>query len=1152
MQKQHSSILAIALLLIAGSALAFVEPTPSPLAAKEVRIEGLDAQPKQARIADLDPVLKSEREDDLVVLGIDSRFAIVDTRDGHWVTLWLKRPLVPGTGVGNQLTWSQLGFAAAPDTEALGEAAWDRFLDFLGDYREQLRVDPSELDHRIGVASGGNLIQIHAGRRIDGIPVRGAAVTASVNHGNLVLLGTERWGAIDVSTVPTLSSEAAIARLKEHLAPFVPDRYRAEPRLELVPIGTDGPAGAGWTHRLAWILEPGFDGMIQNYEAAIDAHSGEVILLQDTNHYATRNVKGGVYPITYDGTPPDGVEVPGYPMPFVDVVHDGGTATTDSGGNLFDITGNITTSLSGTFIEIDEFCGSISESSADGDLDLGINDDPDCDTPAGASAGNTHAARSGYYELNRMKEMARGQWPTPGPPINTWLNAQLTAEMNISQMCNAFWTGSVVQFFLETFPCGNTGQIAGVFDHEFGHGIDDNGTAGSVASPGEGIADVYAALRIDNSCIGRGFLLDGSLCGGYGDPCTAASACTGVRDIDWANRTSGLPHDVTWIDSHCSTGNSNGPCGGSVHCEGAAYSEAVWDLYTRDLPTFYSLDSNTAHEVATRIVYLGADNVTTWFACTTPFAGCGASSGYQQFLGADDDNGDLSDGTPHMQAIFSAFDRHQVACATPTVQDSGCPSRPTTAPTVTGSPTDTGADLNWTTVADATYYKVFRTDGEFGCDFGKTIVEETASTNFSDSGLQNDREYYYVVAGFGGDDACMGPTSACTTVVPQAGLAVADSSAAICTGTDATYTITVSAPFSPPVSMSVGGNPAGTTATFVPNPLTGPLPEDTVLTIGNTAGATPGQYVMTATGDDTVTTFDVNLNLDVFDAVPGAPTLVAPADTATDVALAPTYEWTASTQGDEYILEVDDDPGFGSIDYTATVTGTTHTQTTPLALETTYFWRVRTANVCGAGATSSVFSFTTVAGSLLCNTLAVDFEGGLPLDWTVVDNTGGPGIDWTVTGDSACGIPNRTPGTGIAACADSDAAGSGAPPYDTELVSNPIDATGQENLTLTLAAYYRDLNTGSNDRFEIDVWDGSMWVNELSWDEDHEAGEIVNLNLDDYAGQSDVMVRFRFFGNGFDWYAQVDDIEMSCVESLAIFADGFESGNTSAWTLTVP
>ena len=48
-----------------------------------------------------------------------------------------------------------------------------------------------------------------------------------------------------------------------------------------------------------------------------------------------------------------------------------------------------------------------------------------------------------------------------------------------------------------------------------GHGLDDNDITGSIASPsGEGIADIYAALRMGDSCIGRGFYTSGGGCTG--------------------------------------------------------------------------------------------------------------------------------------------------------------------------------------------------------------------------------------------------------------------------------------------------------------------------------------------------------------------------------------------------------------------------------------------------------------------------------------------------------------------------------------------------------------------------------------------------------------------------------------------------------------
>src|SRR5690606_30530951 len=77
---------------------------------------------------------------------------------------------------------------------------------------------------------------------------------------------------------------------------------------------------------------------------------------------------------------------------------------------------------------------------------------------------------------------------------------------------------------------------------------------------------------------------------------------------------------------------------------------------------------------------------------------------------------------------------------------------------------------------------------------------------------------------------------------------------------------------------------------------------------------------------------------------------------------------------------------------------------------------------------------------LLCNGSAIGFEQGIPPGWQVVDNTGGTGLVWTTTADTEnCGFANLTNGTGEAACADSDATGIPATPFDTELWTPVID-----------------------------------------------------------------------------------------------------------------
>jgi hypothetical protein len=748
-------------LAVAFSAAALIPPESSPLRDRAFR--HADLRIPASYVKGSDAAAPAELVAQLAGLRVDRESAYLDQRTGRWVTLMPSGlPLLEGVAEGRSVSRDE---------------AWDAFYGFLRDHRQALAVDPAELavPGRVAVHEDGKLVQIFVPRIVNGLPVRDSYLTASLRYGGLSLFGTYNWGDVEISAEPALSAGEARVVAEAHFRPFVTDDW-GKSILTYVPV-VDG-AGVGF--RLAWSLQPRFTGEHARFEALVDAHDGELLAFEDQNHYATtRRVQGGVYPYSNDGIDAQGTEQPGWPMPFADLENAGDAYFTDAGGSLLAcVDGTVTTTLSGLYVDIADNCGGISESTTTQVLDLGTSGGDDCTVPAGSSDGNTHSARSGFYELNRIIEQARGQLPD-----NDWLQEQLTANMNINDSCNAFWSGVDVNFYRSGGPCFNTGELAGVFDHEWGHGMDDNDVMDFVSSPGEGIADLYAYLRLDKSCIGRGFTASG--CGGYGDPCIGSPVCTGVRDIDWMNRQSQQPHTVAWIDANCNPGPSNGPCGGSVHCEGAAYAEAVYDLANRDLPCHgigwenvgggqcaggaaETIDHNTALEITTRMTYIGAGNVGTWFACTTPFAGCGATAGYLNYLVADDDDMTLANGTPHMSAIFDAFNRHQVACDSPAVTDSDC-SPPTVAPSVTANPKDRGATLSWSAVAGASSYRIFRTDGLKGCDLGKSLVGETDGLTFNDEGLQNGREYNYVVIPMGTAGSCFGPASSCETVTPAAG-----------------------------------------------------------------------------------------------------------------------------------------------------------------------------------------------------------------------------------------------------------------------------------------------------------------------------------------------------------------------------------------------
>ncbi len=822
-------------LIVAGATIVLAADPPirsASFAPVEYKSDSVDFEAQRIAVGELPTALAGATRERLERLGANAASAQIDARSGRFDTLLPSLPLVPGDGVGNSLTWGDKEPATRSDREA---AAWAAFHGYLQQHAEDLAISVDELGSGYRVVShDGDLYQIWAPREIHGYPVRDSFISAVINRGNLILMSVARWGDADARAPQPVPVSAARQSVAAHLTPLVAGSDWNKPELLYVPSVDPAQPDSAYDYRLVWAVRHrivGDEG--GSWETLVDAETGEVLAVSDTNQYA--DVKGGVFPVSNDGNGADGTEQAGWPMPFMNV----NGMVTDTGGNVA-TAGNLTGTLVGPYVQINDNCGAISLTQANG-LDFGTSGGTDCTTPGFGGAGNTHASRTGFYELNKIIEMGRGQLPA-----NVWLTQQLTANMNINQTCNAFWNGTV-NFYRSGGGCFNTGEIAGVFDHEWGHGLDANDVNPGIAGPsGEGIADIYTALRLNNSCIGRGFRA--TPCTGFGDPCLT---CTGVRDIDYLQRQSGLPHTYTW---------SNANCGGSVHCVGSVYAEAVWSLWKRNLQAApYNYDNNTAHEIVTRMTYIGAGAVGTWFSGGPPNGGCGGTGGYLNYLAADDDNGDLNDGTPHMQAIYDAFNDQEIACATPTVQDAGCAAVPTAAPTVTPSAGNQEITLNWTGVANATGYQVFRTEGVHACDFGKVKLGETATTTWTDTGLQNGRDYSYVVLPVSGP-SCLGPASSCTTESPVGEpdflVGCTPSSLLIEEGTsdDIVCTVVSQYGYTGTVDLTCDGTPSEIGCSFSPSQvvLAADASEPSTLTISVDPGTPVASYGFDVNGNDGV------------------------------------------------------------------------------------------------------------------------------------------------------------------------------------------------------------------------------------------------------------------------------------------------------------
>ncbi|TDR20674.1 proprotein convertase P-domain-containing protein [Marinicella litoralis] len=222
-------------------------------------------------------------------------------------------------------------------------------------------------------------------------------------------------------------------------------------------------------------------------------------------------------------------------------------------------------------------------------------------------------------------------------------------------------------------------------------------------------------------------------------------------------------------------------------------------------------------------------------------------------------------------------------------------------------------------------------------------------------------------------------------------------SAEVCTlnNTTTSFDLTLSEGFTGTTNLSVSGCPTGATCGFSSNPIVNPNNTSTLDLSGlNNAGSGDSTLVVTAADSvDSSISNDVFFNLNLFDATPGAPGLVSPTTnqmTLTSVLL----EWANAGQAQEYYVELDDDPAFGSIDVSGTVSGNSFTAT-GLNNATCYFWRVASSNLCGIGDSSTVRQFYT--GNMV--TFAPELSTDVPKTITTVPNVVTSDLEITGVGD---------------------------------------------------------------------------------------------------------------------------------------------------------
>ena len=147
-----------------------------------------------------------------------------------------------------------------------------------------------------------------------------------------------------------------------------------------------------------------------------------------------------------------------------------------------------------------------------------------------------------------------------------------------------------------------------------------------------------------------------------------------------------------------------------------------------------------------------------------------------------------------------------------------------------------------------------------------------------------------------------------------------------------------------------------------------------------------------------------------------------------------------------------------------------------------------------------------------------------PAGWVTINNT--ETVGWSFNNPKL--RPNYTGGTGNFAIADSDAAGKDNS-MDTELRTPVLNFSGLTSVTLSFKTDFRFLANSLNEVADVDVsLNGAAGPWNTVWRKtaDYRGPKIETLDLTTLAGQANVMVRFHYYNAVWEWWWQVDDVQL--------------------------
>lgn len=473
---------------------------------------------------------------------------------------------------------------------------------FLGRNAAAFNISPKALGQgRASYSEDAATWYIDVPVMYDGSPIWRGGLTARIKHGKLVMVGSQAY-----TETPKVGSVALDANQAASIAVDLgpaPGASHDNVRSELVWLPWEGRNGLELVR--AWEVRSFTAEPVGEWVSFVDAETGELLTYYNEVVFIDGQVQARVHPRTLNDS------LANAPLVGARITGQNGARTATDASGRFSVAGNaFRVELRGTDLIVrDQANGNNIPSfdSANSDLVLTADVMP-------------QPALSTWVAVHTVRDfMARFSSTRVG---GTDRDNTLTANINVSGgTCNAFYSSQngSINFFVAGGGCNNTGLLADVIYHEWGHAFhrwslnDPRRFDGSLS---EGIADTVAFLQTNDNIIAPTFRTNGG----------------GIRDVAPNRR---YPENFV-TDQR------------AVHSNGLIFGGAMWDLVAE-------LEGTYGREGANEIVgNLLADAIR---------AGTGIPTIGEEILLADDDDGDLSNGTPHYCEIITALEPHGLAPA---------------------------------------------------------------------------------------------------------------------------------------------------------------------------------------------------------------------------------------------------------------------------------------------------------------------------------------------------------------------------------------------------------------------------------------------------------------------------------------------------------